>query len=62
MVSDETREYLRRIGRKGGLRGGPATAKSLSARQRKSNARRAATIRWDRERQRRTGTVGQQHP
>jgi hypothetical protein len=39
-------EYLAQIGRKGGLKGGPARAKKLSVKQRKEIARKAASTRW----------------
>jgi hypothetical protein len=34
------------LGRLGGLKGGPARAKRLSAQRRKAIARKAATVRW----------------
>lgn len=37
---------LKRIGRLGGLKGGPARSESLSASQRKSIARKAIKARW----------------
>jgi hypothetical protein len=40
-------EYLSQIGRKGGLKGGPARAKKLSAKKRKEIARKAASARWE---------------
>lgn len=39
-------QYLAEIGRKGGLKGGTARAKALSARKRSSIAAKAATVRW----------------
>jgi hypothetical protein len=39
-------EYLSEIGRKGGLKGGPARAKKLSSKKRKEIARKAAKTRW----------------
>jgi hypothetical protein len=39
-------KYLSQIGRKGGLRGGPARAKKLSAKRRKEIAEEAAKMRW----------------
>ena len=39
-------EYLAAIGRKGGLKGGKARAKKLSAKQRKEIAKKAAHSRW----------------
>lgn len=40
-------EYLAQIGRKGGLKGGKARAKSLSANKRKEIAKKAAEARWE---------------
>jgi hypothetical protein len=39
-------EYLSKIGKKGGLKGGPARAKKLSAKRRKEIAKEAAKMRW----------------
>ena len=39
-------EYLAEIGRKGGLKGGPARKKALSAKKRKEIAKKAAKTRW----------------
>lgn len=39
-------EYLSKIGRKGGLKGGRARAKKLSPAKRKAIARKAASVRW----------------
>jgi hypothetical protein len=39
-------EYLAQIGRKGGLKGGPARAKKLSAKKRMEIAKKAASARW----------------
>lgn len=38
--------YLSLIGKKGGLKGGPARAKKLSATKRKEIAQKAAKMRW----------------
>lgn len=43
-------EYLARIGRKGGIKGGRARAKRLTAEQRVSIARNAAKTRWKKPR------------
>jgi len=40
-------EYLALIGKKGGLKGGPARAKKLTAKKRKEIARKAAMSRWE---------------
>lgn len=39
-------KYLSEIGKRGGLKGGPARAKKLSAKKRKEIAQRAAEMRW----------------
>jgi len=39
-------EYLALIGKKGGLKGGPARAKKLSSIKRKEIAKKAANARW----------------
>jgi len=39
--------YLSKIGRKGGLKGGKARAKALSAEKRTAIAKKAAKARWD---------------
>lgn len=38
--------YLSLIGKKGGLKGGPARAKKLTSKKRKEIARKAAIARW----------------
>jgi hypothetical protein len=38
------------LGRLGGLKGGPATAKKLTKQQRSDNARRAVMARWNKAR------------
>lgn len=44
--SDEVRAAAAALGRLGGLKGGKARAKSLSAKRRSEIARRAAQARW----------------
>jgi len=45
--SQETiKEYLSRIGKKGGLKGGPARAKKLNAKQRREIGKLGADARW----------------
>ena len=44
--SESIKDYLARIGRKGGLKGGKARARKLSARKRSEIARKAAKKRW----------------
>ena len=41
--------YLSLIGKKGGLKGGPARAKKLSAKKRKNIASKAAKMRWSKK-------------
>lgn len=41
------------LGRLGGLRGGPARAKLLTAAERKASARKAALERWSKRREKR---------
>lgn len=43
-------EYLAKIGRKGGLKGGKARAEKLSPRKRRDIARKAAEKRWSKPR------------
>jgi hypothetical protein len=43
---DPISEYLSKIGKRGGLKGGPARAMKLSVKQRKEIARKAALTRW----------------
>ena len=42
----EISKYLSEIGKRGGLKGGPARAKKLSSKRRKEIARKAAKARW----------------
>jgi hypothetical protein len=46
----EISKYLSDIGRKGGLKGGPARAKKLSSKRRKDIAQKAAQKRWGEKR------------
>jgi hypothetical protein len=48
---EEMRELARRLGRRGGLKGGPARAKKLTPKERSESARKAAKARWDKKRQ-----------
>jgi hypothetical protein len=43
---DPISKYLSEIGKRGGLKGGPARAKKLSAKKRKEIAQKAAKTRW----------------
>jgi hypothetical protein len=51
-------EYLAQVGRKGGLKGGKARAKKLSAKRRRDIARKAAKARWGS----RVGAIGHKVP
>jgi len=42
----EISKYLSEIGKRGGLKGGPARAKKLSAKKRSEIAKKAALSRW----------------
>ncbi len=42
----ELRQYLSKLGRKGGLKGGPARAAAMSKEQRSESARKAVQARW----------------
>ena len=44
-------EYLSEIGRKGGLRGGLASARALSPRKRSAIAAKASKARWEKPKQ-----------
>jgi hypothetical protein len=44
--SESITQYLSKIGRKGGLKGGKARAQALPASKRKAIARKAAKARW----------------
>lgn len=45
-VSTELREYLAKLGKKGGKKGGPARAANMTAEQRSESARKAVQARW----------------
>ena len=45
----EISKYLSEIGKRGGLKGGPARAKKLSAKKRKEIAKKAAGARWNKK-------------
>jgi hypothetical protein len=49
---EEMRELARKLGRRGGLKGGKARAEKLSDERKSEIARKAAKARWDKERQR----------
>lgn len=48
-ATDSIRDYLSAIGRKGGLKGGKARAKKLSASKKKAIASKAAKARWSKK-------------
>jgi hypothetical protein len=48
---EEMRELARILGRRGGLKGGPARAKKLTPEERSESARKAAKARWAKKRQ-----------
>jgi hypothetical protein len=50
----EMREYLAKLGKKGGKKGGPARAAAMTPEQRSESARKAVTARWKRERDKST--------
>ena len=45
-AEEAIKAYLSLIGKKGGLKGGPARAKKLSAKKRSEIAKKAALSRW----------------
>jgi hypothetical protein len=45
-IPKEFRAYLAKIGKKGGLKGGPARAANMTAEQRSESARTAVQARW----------------
>ncbi len=48
---EEMRELARKLGRRGGLKGGKARAEKLSAEKRSEIARKAAKARWAKKHQ-----------
>ena len=47
---EELRELVRKLGRRGGLKGGPARAAKMTKEERSESARKAARARWDKKR------------
>jgi hypothetical protein len=45
-LTEGAREYLKAIGARGGIKGGPARAKKLTATRRSEIAKKAARARW----------------
>ncbi|HEV3277498.1 MAG TPA: hypothetical protein VG860_11835 [Terriglobia bacterium] len=52
-LSAEFRDYLAKIGRKGGKVGGAKRAANMTAQERSDAARKAVQARWDREKAKR---------
>ena len=46
---EELRELARKLGRRGGLNGGPARAAKMTKEERSESARKAAKARWDKK-------------
>ena len=49
-ADEELRELARKLGRRGGLKGGPARAEKMTKEERSESARKAAKARWDKKR------------
>jgi len=49
-LSKQLREYLSKLGRKGGLKGGRARAFNMTAEERSESARKAVNARWAKNR------------
>jgi hypothetical protein len=45
-VSSELHQYFAKLGKKGGLKGGPARAAKMTAEERSASARSAVQARW----------------
>jgi hypothetical protein len=45
-IPAELREYLAKLGKKGGKKGGPARAAKMTPEERSESARKAVTARW----------------
>ncbi len=48
---EELRELARKLGRRGGLKGGPARAAKMTPEERSESARKAVNARWAKKRQ-----------
>ena len=55
-VDEDLRELARKLGRRGGLKGGPARAAKMTKEERSESARKAARARWDKKRREEEGT------
>jgi len=49
--AEEARALARKLGRRGGLKGGPARAAKMTPEERSESARKAAKARWAKKRQ-----------
>jgi hypothetical protein len=49
-LEEELRKLARELGRRGGLKGGPARAAKMNKEERSESARKAARARWDKKR------------
>jgi hypothetical protein len=45
-IPPEMREYLAKLGKKGGKKGGPARAAAMTPEERSESARKAVIVRW----------------
>jgi hypothetical protein len=50
-LPEEVLNFFRKEGRKGGLKGGPARAQTLTPKRRKEIARKAAAARWGKDKE-----------
>jgi hypothetical protein len=50
-LPEEVLNFFRKEGRKGGLKGGPARARTLTPKRRKEIARKAAAARWGKDKE-----------
>jgi hypothetical protein len=50
-TDEELRELARKLGRRGGLKGGPARAAKMTPEERSESARKAVNARWAKKRQ-----------
>lgn len=50
-ADDELRALARKLGRRGGLKGGKARAAKMTKEERSESARKAAKARWDKKRE-----------
>jgi len=56
LVKRRKNPYAVALGRKGGLKGGPARAANMTPEERTESARNAVLVRWSRKKQNRTGS------